>query len=329
VRERIRGYTDAIIEEIQNPAANGQAAAPAGSLAQTALQMAAIRDLVSGSRDLAATLVNPDVSPPSKRALMTDLLARHVGEPAVRLVTYVIEADRASEIVDDLVWLAERVDAAAHDLVPAGGPVLGRKAAEERVDGFATAVLEELTGERALVAVEDELFRLLQAVKGSSALEGVLSSRAVTPAARRQVVVDLLRAQSAPAAVRLAAYATQVGRPRDYADLLAFLVDRVAAEGHRRVAEVRSAVHLDEEQQERLGRALSSVIGHDLDLRVTVDTSIVGGFVATIGDTVVDGSTRRRLEILKDRLVTQEAAVPVRSDRTAGNTVITGEPRDG
>src|SRR5262249_11794336 len=161
------------------------------------------------------------------------------------------------------------------DLVPTGGAVLGRKGAEERLDGFATAVLEKFEGERELLTVEDQLFRFLRALQASEALEATLSSRAVASAARRQVVVDLLERRPVPATGRLAAYATQVGRPRDYDELVAFLVDRVAVETHRRVAEVRSAVELDEAQQARLARALSRVIGRNLDLRVTVDPSIV------------------------------------------------------
>ena len=102
-------------------------------------------------------------------------------------------------------------------------------------------------------------------------------------------------------------YATQVGRPRDYEALLGTLVDRVAAESNRRLAEVRTAVELDDDRRRQLAGALSRVAGRSVDVRVTVDPTVLGGFVATIGDTVVDGSTRHRLDLLKDRLDTPEA----------------------
>jgi F-type H+-transporting ATPase subunit delta len=68
------------------------------------------------------------------------------------------------------------------------------------------------------------------------------------------------------------------------------------------LAEVVSAVELDEDQRERLAEALSHVSGRPTEIRVTVDPAILGGFVATMGDTIVDGSVRHRLDLLKDRL---------------------------
>jgi F-type H+-transporting ATPase subunit delta len=46
-----------------------------------------------------------------------------------------------------------------------------------------------------------------------------------------------------------------------------------------------------------------------VEVRVTIDPAVLGGFVATIGDTVVDGSVRHRLDILKERLVMPEARI--------------------
>jgi F-type H+-transporting ATPase subunit delta len=134
-----------------------------------------------------------------------------------------------------------------------------------------------------------------------------LSNREIDAVTRRSLVEDLLRGRASPTTTRLAAYATQVGRPRDYENLLAHLVDRVAAESNRRLATVRTAVDLDDERRRHLATALSRVAGHDVDIRVTVDPTVLGGFVATIGDTVVDGSTRHRLDLLKARLDTPEA----------------------
>ena len=103
-----------------------------------------------------------------------------------------------------------------------------------------------------------------------------------------------------------------MGRPRDYEALLAHLVDRVAAESNRRLAEVRVRRRARRRPPPRSWpSALSRVAGHPVEVRVTVDPTVLGGFVATIGDTVVDGSTRHRLELLKDRLDTPEAEITI------------------
>jgi F-type H+-transporting ATPase subunit delta len=296
VRQSIRGYADAVIEE-----------ASEADLAGVAGELAGIVALVRGSQDLRLVLTDPDVARPARRGVITDLLGSRVSATTLRLVNFTLDADRAPEFLDDLVWLTERVDAAAHGLAPVGDVVLGRHGAEERVDGYATALLQDIPDKRSLGDVEDELFRFMRIVGGSHELLGILSNREIDAATRRSLVVDLLQGRATPTTVRLAAYATQVGRPRDYETLLATLVDRVAAESNRRLATVRTAVDLDDERRRHLADALSQVAGHAVDIRVTIDPTVLGGFVATIGDTVVDGSTRHRLDLLKARLDTPEA----------------------
>jgi F-type H+-transporting ATPase subunit delta len=296
VRQSIRGYTDAVIEQ-----------ASASDLTLVAGELAGVVDLLGGSQDLRLVLTDPDVPLPARRAVVTDLLESRVTNTTLRLVTYALQADRAPEFVSDVTWLAERVDAGAHRLAPVGDVVLGRHAAVERVDGYATALLQDVPDKRALSDIEDELFRFMRIVAGSNELLAALSNRELDAATRRHLVVDLLQGRATPTTTRLAAYATQVGRPRDYETLLGHLVDRVAAESNRRLAIVRTAVDLDDERRGQLAGALSQVAGHAVDIRVTVDPTVLGGFVATIGDTVVDGSTRHRLDLLKARLDTPEA----------------------
>lgn len=298
MRQSIRGYTDGVIERSSRQ-----------ELGSLAAEVAAVRDVIDGSEDLRRVLSDPGVSLVSRRGVLTDLFESRVGAATMRLVSFVLEADRASDTVDDVAWLAARIQAAADRREPAADGVLGHKAAEERLDGYATAVLETVHGQHDLDEIEDELFRFQRVVAGSDQLRLALTSRDVPADVRKTVVTDLLAAKASPATTSMAAYATTVGRPRDYEDLLEALVTRVASESNRRLAEVRAAVEMDDAQQRRLADALSRAVGHDVDIRVTVDPSVVGGFVATVGDTVVDASARHQLELLKERLVMPEVNI--------------------
>jgi F-type H+-transporting ATPase subunit delta len=68
------------------------------------------------------------------------------------------------------------------------------------------------------------------------------------------------------------------------------------------VGEVRTAIPLDDEQRRRLTEALERATGKKIELKVIVDPSVVGGIVARVGDTVIDGSIRHRLEQLREAL---------------------------
>jgi F-type H+-transporting ATPase subunit delta len=65
---------------------------------------------------------------------------------------------------------------------------------------------------------------------------------------------------------------------------------------------VRSAVPLDARRQEKLAKALSKNLGLDIEVKVIVDPSVLGGAAVRVGDTVIDGTVRHRLDQLKEGL---------------------------
>ncbi len=80
-------------------------------------------------------------------------------------------------------------------------------------------------------------------------------------------------------------------------------------DAHRGVeqAEVVSAVPLDDAQQRRIADLLEAMVGMEIRLTDRVDPEIVGGIVARVGDRVIDGSTRTRLEDMRRSLVGRRA----------------------
>ena len=68
------------------------------------------------------------------------------------------------------------------------------------------------------------------------------------------------------------------------------------------VAQVTTAIPLDQTQRELIAARLSARIGKQVTLEERIDPSILGGVVAQIGDDVIDGSVRGRLERLRRRL---------------------------
>jgi len=68
------------------------------------------------------------------------------------------------------------------------------------------------------------------------------------------------------------------------------------------VAEVTTAVPLDERQKTVIASRLGRRLGKTVVLETRVDPSIVGGVIAQVGDNVIDGSVRGRLERLRRSL---------------------------
>ena len=91
------------------------------------------------------------------------------------------------------------------------------------------------------------------------------------------------------------------GQASELPQIVDRFVELAAAEREHEVAEVRSAIPLDATQMQRLATALGRATGKDVEVKVIVDPTVLGGLVARIGDTVIDGSVRHRLEQMKER----------------------------
>jgi F-type H+-transporting ATPase subunit delta len=172
----------------------------------------------------------------------------------------------------------------------------------DRVDAYASAIFEVAKAEGSLDEVADELFRFTRIFESNDELRNALTDQALPPEKRQAIVEDLLGGRALPLTTSLISFVVAAGRGRDLPKIVNQLVERAAAEREHVVAEVKAAVELAPEQRERLEQALSVNLGKNVEVKVIVDPSVLGGIVARIGDTVIDGSVRHRLDQLKESL---------------------------
>lgn len=69
-----------------------------------------------------------------------------------------------------------------------------------------------------------------------------------------------------------------------------------------KTAQVTTAIALDNTERERLSHHLEAVIGKKVSINIQVNPDILGGFIARIDDSLIDGSIRNKLEMLKKSL---------------------------
>lgn len=170
---------------------------------------------------------------------------------------------------------------------------------DARIDGYANALFEVARVEGSLGEVEDELFRFARTLEGNDELRAVLTDPAVPAERRLGVVQDLLGAKASPVTTALVSFVVSIGRARDLPAIIDALVGKAAAAKDRAVATVRSAIALTDDQRDRLAAALAKATGKQVEIKVIVDPSVLGGLVAEVGDTVIDGTVRSRLEQLR------------------------------
>ena len=173
---------------------------------------------------------------------------------------------------------------------------------DNRIDGYARALFEVARAEGTLDEVEDELFRFARSYESSDALRNALTDEQIPAGKRQAIVEDLLGGKATSTTTQLVSMVIGAGRGRDLPAIIDKLVARASSAKNLELAEVRTAVPLTQDQETRLAAALANATGKQVNVKVVVDPSVLGGVVATIGDTVIDGSVRTRIDQLKSRL---------------------------
>lgn len=173
---------------------------------------------------------------------------------------------------------------------------------DTQVEGYATAMFEVARAEDVLGRAGDELFRFSRAVDAAPDLRSALTDPGSPPEAKARIVEQLLGGKAHPVTVRLVDLVVEAGLARELTRIVDTFTAKASASGQAAVAEVRVAAPISEEQRTRLAEALSRSKGRPVDVKVIVDPAVIGGVVTTIGDEVIDGSVRRRLEQLRASL---------------------------
>ncbi len=165
---------------------------------------------------------------------------------------------------------------------------------------YAEAAFEIGRADRTLESWERDLLKLRDALADPE-LRSLVEHPAVafTDKERvvRRVVGDVM-----PEALNLVLLMVRRGRP----GAIGLMVDHFASlvRRHRGIslAEVRTALPLEESQRVSVMDRLHELTGDEIEINEVVDESLIGGITVRIGDRLYDASVRSRLERLRARL---------------------------
>lgn len=135
----------------------------------------------------------------------------------------------------------------------------------------------------------------------SDMLHNLLRSPAIDMDKRREVLRQVLAAAELDESVRQVAEVLLLRGRIDLLPDVAVVFGMLADTRLNRVrATVTTAAETTPEQEERLLVALKAWSGKDVRMEREVDPEILGGVVARVGDTVIDGSVHTRIKRLRE-----------------------------
>ncbi len=165
-------------------------------------------------------------------------------------------------------------------------------AAADRNDAYASALFEVARAEGNLDRVEDELYQVARAIEGSEELRSKLTDQALPVELRQGIVEDLLGGRRSPTTKASSRFVVGAGRGRDLPAIIDLMVQPL---GRR-----RGPRPWPRSVRPSPSTTTSSVVSpppsaparvRRCRCKVSVDPTILGGIVATIGDTVIDGTS--------------------------------------
>jgi len=149
-----------------------------------------------------------------------------------------------------------------------------------------------------------ELAALLGVLNENHQAVDVLARPWIKPADRRAAALTLAKQAGCGTLVQsFVALVAERGRLDHLAAIVAAYRDMEDAALGRVRAQITTAVALTDAEKDQLARHLQAELGKQIILEESVDTNLLGGFVARVGSLILDGSLDGQLARMRERLV--------------------------
>jgi F-type H+-transporting ATPase subunit delta len=167
---------------------------------------------------------------------------------------------------------------------------------------YARALFEMAQAEGVVSRVEEELFRLRELLKKNPDLLEFLKDPNTKHEGKRKALGDLFQGRVHPLVLNTLITLSDQDRAGRVVAVIEEFSACAAGATHKVSGEVTTAIPLDEATLNRLATELSRVTGKNVQLFQKVDPSILGGAIIQVGEQIIDGSLRRKLDQIKERL---------------------------
>ncbi len=167
---------------------------------------------------------------------------------------------------------------------------------------YASALMGFVSEQKKSEALVADLQLVRDAIASSRELRLLLASPVVPHAKKRETVAAIFRKSVGQPVLAYLALVVTRGRETILADILdEFFRLRDEALGIVGVT-VGTAAKFSAKQEKELVKRLEEFTGKNVRVTFSLDAALKGGFVARIGDTMLDASVRHQLDVLRERL---------------------------
>lgn len=152
-------------------------------------------------------------------------------------------------------------------------------------------------------AIRQELTRFEEARKGSADLQELYANPAIEFDNKMKITRSIAKRQGlSEMAVKVLEVVVGNHRINDLGVIIEALAEMIRHQTGTVAAEVRAARPLNDQETSDLRRALEKKVGRKVELVVTTDETLIGGFVAKVGSQVYNASIVGKIQKFRESL---------------------------
>jgi F-type H+-transporting ATPase subunit delta len=178
--------------------------------------------------------------------------------------------------------------------------------ASEAASAYARALYDLASLADVVDATDEGLTTAAKAVRGSVDLRAALTDTSVPVEKKRDVLRDIFGAHTTPEVLAVVTLLVERGLAGSLTDVARAFRELAESERGVAVAEVTTAVPLDDALRRQIAARLEASLGRPVVLRESIDTSILAGIRINVAGRVLDGSVASQLEGVRRALTSSQ-----------------------
>jgi F-type H+-transporting ATPase subunit delta len=172
----------------------------------------------------------------------------------------------------------------------------------ETIETLARVLFELATLSDAVDAVDADLASVVKAVRGHVDLHQALTDTSLPAEKKRDILREIFGESVAPETLAIVTLMVERRMTDNLGDLARAFTETAEAERGIVVAEVTTAIELDDALRAKLVKQISAALGRPVTLRERVDETILGGIRINVAGRVLDGTITSQLDGVRQAL---------------------------
>jgi F-type H+-transporting ATPase subunit delta len=168
---------------------------------------------------------------------------------------------------------------------------------------YALSLLESAVDKKIVDAVYADMGLIASALEASKELVHVLASPIIRPNVKLTILEEIFNSKVKPETIAFLKFLIEKNRENLLENIALIFLDLKDEQDGIVSVEVKAPESFTGDQLEKFKSNLEKTLSKKVRLNLKIDSDIIGGFVAKVGDTVFDASLKHQLELLKKQLL--------------------------